>query len=68
MAREKPDYRSTIEQLNATFPGRELLTLDEMKTITGYKTRDSIIQHFPTVCGGRYTKATVARILAGGAA
>lgn len=68
MAREKPDYRSTIEQLNATFPGRELLTLDEMKAITGYTTRDSIVKHFPTVCGGRYNKATVARILAGGAA
>lgn len=36
------------------------------KAITGYKTRDSIAKHFPTVCGGRYNKATVARILAGG--
>lgn len=66
MAREKPDYRTTLEQLNSLYPGRELLTLEEMKAITGYKTRDSIAKHFPTVCGGRYNKATVARILAGG--
>lgn len=68
MARERPDYRATLEQLNALYPGRELLTLDEVKEITGYKTRDSVIKHFPTVCGGRYNKTTVARILAGGAA
>lgn len=68
MAREKPDYRATIEQLNEIFPGRELLTLDEMKAVTGYQTRNSIIKHFPSVCDGRFNKATVARILAGGAA
>ena len=37
MAREMPDYRSTLEQLNAQFPGRELLTLSELMEITGYK-------------------------------
>lgn len=66
MARERPDYRATLEQLNDLYPRRELLTLEEMKAITGYKTRDSIIKHFPSVCGGRYNKSTVARILAGG--
>lgn len=66
MAREMPDYRSTLEQLNAQFPGRELLTLSELMEITGYQTRDSVTKHFPTVCGGKFNKATVARILAGG--
>ena len=66
MAREKPDYRATLEQLNTLFPGRELLTLDEVKAVTGYRTRDSVTRHFPTVCGGKYNKTTVARILAGG--
>lgn len=32
MAREKPDYRTTLEQLNSLYPGRELLTLEEMNT------------------------------------
>ena len=66
MAREMPDYRATLEQLNAQFPGRELLTLSELMEITGYTTKDSIRRHFPSVCGGKFNKATVARILAGG--
>ena len=66
MAREMPDYRATLEQLNAQFPGRELLTLSELMEITGYQTRDSVRKHFPSVCGGKFNKTTVARILAGG--
>lgn len=67
MAREKPDYRATLEQLNELYPGRELLTIEEVKTVTGYRTANSIRRHFPSVCAGRYNKTTVARILAGGA-
>ena len=66
MPREKTDYRSTLEQLNKLFPGRELLTAAEVQSVTGYSTRDSVRSHFPSVCGGKYNKATVARILAGG--
>lgn len=67
MAREKQDFRATLEQLNTQFPGRELLTVDEVRAVTGYTTRDSVRKHFPSVCGGKYNKTTVARILAGGA-
>lgn len=66
MARERPDYRTTMEQLNTLYPGRELLSLEDMKAVTGYQTSDSIRKHFPSVCGGKYNKTTVARILAGG--
>ena len=66
MAREKPDYRATLEQLNGLFPGRELLTVEEVQQITGFRTKDSVRKHFTSVCGGRYNKVTVARILAGG--
>lgn len=66
MPRELKDYRATLEQLNLNYPGRELLTMDEMLAVTGYKTKDSVRKHFPSV-GGRYNKTTVARILAGGA-
>lgn len=68
MGREKPDYRTTLEQLNANYPGRELLTAAEVQALTGYTSKDSIRKHFPAVCGGKYNKTTVARILAGGAA
>lgn len=66
MPREKPDYRATIALINETVPiERQLLTLDDMLLITGYKTRDSVRKHFPSVCGGKFNKATVARILSG---
>lgn len=68
MPRERPDFRDTLEQLNTLYPGRELLTLAELMEVTGYKTRDSIRKHFPSICSGKYNKTTVARILAGGKA
>ena len=49
MAREFPDYRNTIEQLNRLYPDRELLTMEEVMKITGYKSRDSVRKHFPFV-------------------
>lgn len=68
MARELIGFRDTLEQLNRTFPGRELLTLQEVQQLTGYKSKTSVMAHFPAVCGGKYNKATVARILCGGEA
>ena len=62
MGREFPDYRNTIEQLNRLFPGKELLTMEEVMQITGYKSRDSVRKHFPFV-NRRINKATLARCL-----
>jgi len=62
MAREHPDYRATIAQLNRLYPDRELLTVEEVMKITGYKTKDSIRKHFP-VHNQRVNKATLARCL-----
>ena len=62
MGREYPDYRNTIEQLNRLYPDRELLTVEEVMKITGYKTKDSIRKHFP-VANRRVNKASLARCL-----
>lgn len=62
MAREYPDYRNTIEQLNRLFPDRELLTMEEVMKITGYKTKNSVRKYFPFV-NRRINKATLARYL-----
>lgn len=62
MAREFPDYRNTIEQLNRLYPDKELLTMEEVMKITGYKSRDSVRKHFPFV-NRRINKATLARCL-----
>lgn len=62
MARENEDYRATLEQLNRHFPERELLTMEEVMRITGYKSKDSVRKHFPFV-HRRINKATLARCL-----
>ena len=62
MARENEDYRATLEQLNRHFPERELLTMEEVMRITGYKSKDSVRKHFPFV-NRRINKATLARCL-----
>ena len=59
MAREFPDYRNTIEQLNRIYPDKELLTMEEVMKITGYKSKDSVRKYFPFV-NRRINKATLA--------
>lgn len=65
MAREHPDYRNIIAQLNLLVPDRELLTIDDVKQITGYKTRDSVKKHYPFE-GSRITKSRLARMMCEG--
>lgn len=62
MAREYEDYRNTIAQLNRLYPDRELLTIKEVMGITGYKSRDAVLKHYPFL-NGRINKATLARCL-----
>lgn len=62
MAREFQDYRNTIEQLNRLYPDKELLTMEEVMKITGYKCKDSVRKYFPFV-NRRINKATLARCL-----
>lgn len=62
MAREHPDYRNIIEQLNLLIPGRELLTMEDVMAITGYTSRNSVKKHFP-FSGTRVTKSRLARLM-----
>lgn len=62
MARELPDYRNTIEQLNRLFPEKELLTLEDVKKVTGYKSETTLKKYFPFI-NSRINKATLARCL-----
>lgn len=62
MAREYEDYRNTIEQLNRLFPEKELLTMDDVMKITGYKSKDSVRKRYPFI-NRRINKATLARCL-----
>lgn len=62
MPREYQDYRETIEQLNRQFPERELLTINDVMRVTGYRSKDTVKKHFPFK-NARINKATFARCL-----
>jgi hypothetical protein len=64
MAREHPDYRNIIEQLNTMYPGRELLTIEEVMKITGYTSRTSVQRYYGSgFKNRRITKAALARMM-----
>lgn len=62
MPREKPDYRELLARLDDTFPGRELLTREEVASFLGVNPRTVKRRYdFPA---GRVTKTLVARMVA----
>lgn len=60
MAREHPDYRNNIEQLNRYFPEKEMLTVQEVTTVLGYKSPASVYRNY-SIRNGRISKAQLAR-------
>lgn len=64
MAREKEDYRANLEILNARFPDYDMLTIEDIMRVTGFKSRDTIRKYFKLV-NNRISKATLARYMCG---
>lgn len=62
MPREKPDYRELLARLDDTFPGRELLTREEIAAFLGVNPRTVKRRYdFPA---GRVAKTAIARAVA----
>lgn len=62
MAREKADYRDLLMRLDEAYPGRELLTREEVAAFLGVNPRTVKRRYdFPA---GRVTKTMVARAVA----
>ena len=62
MAREKADYRDLLMRLDEAFPGRELLTREEIAAFLGVNPRTVKRRYdFPA---GRVTKTAIARAVA----
>lgn len=64
MAREKPDYRAMMEQLNRHFPDKEFLKPDEVATFCGCSRR-TVDRNFRSsyIKGIGLAKCTLARLL-----
>lgn len=71
MPREKPDYRDNIYLLNLRFPDHDMLTIPEIMTTFGWKSRNTAVKHIRDFLGLkkgqdtplRLSKATVARMM-----
>lgn len=62
MPREKADYRDLLMRLDEAFPGRELLTREEIAAFLGVNPRTVKRRYdFPA---GRVTKTAIARAVA----
>lgn len=62
MAREKADYRDLLMRLDEAYPGRELLTREEIAAFLGVNPRTVKRRYdFPA---GRVTKTAIARAVA----
>lgn len=66
MAREKEDYRANLERLNELYPGHEMLTVLETMKVMGYRSINTVKKYVPFT-NSRVSKATLARIMCGGA-
>ena len=64
MAREPENYRLNLEIINTRFPDHDMLTYDEVMTVIGCKSINTVKKHFNFVCG-RLSKAALARWMCG---
>lgn len=64
MAREKEDFRDNLALLNTRFPDHDMLTVEEIMIVTGYKSKNSVRQNFRLV-NARLSKVALARWMCG---
>lgn len=66
MAREKDGYRDNLELLNIRFPAHDLLSLDQIREVTGWKDVRTIKKHLGQhMVGERVSKVFLARLMCG---
>ena len=66
MGREKEGYRENLELLEQRYPGRILLTIEEVMEVTGYTSRTTVQKYLGKFfVNGRISKVHLARYLCG---
>lgn len=64
MPREPENYRLNLEILNTRFPDHDMLTHDEVMTVIGCRSINTVKNRFDFVCG-RLSKVSLARWMCG---
>ena len=66
MAREKDGYRENLEVLNIRYPDHDMLTIEEVMTVTGIRTKDTVRKHLGKFyVNRRVSKVALARYMCG---
>lgn len=66
MAREKDGYRENLEVLNIRYPDHDMLTIEEVMTVTGIRTKDTVRKHLGQFyVNRRVSKVALARYMCG---
>lgn len=66
MAREKDGYRENLELLNQRYPDHDLLTMEEVKAVTGFRSKDTVLKHLGAkFVNNRLSKVFLARYMCG---
>lgn len=66
MGREKDGYRENLELLNNRFPSHDMLSMEEVMTVTGYMDRRSIKKYLGQYFeNNRISKVYLARYMCG---
>ena len=60
MARERPDYRDLLERLDRAFPGREMLTRDDLASFLGVS-RQTVYNRYSFPSRVKISKTQAAR-------
>lgn len=66
MARELDGYRENMELLNNRYPDHDMLTMQEVKDVTGIRSKDTVLKYLGTkFAGNRLSKVYLARFMCG---
>lgn len=66
MPREYEDFRANLERLNELIPEREMLTVQDVQTIMGWRDGRTVKKYIPLNPLNQVSKVTLARIMSGG--
>ena len=64
MPREKDGYRENLELLNLRFPDHDMLSLEQVRQVTGFGSDKTVRKHLGQYFhGGRISKVYVAKFM-----
>lgn len=66
MGREKDGYRENLELLNLRYPDHDMLTMQEVQEVTGFRSKNTVLKHLGIkFAGNRLSKVYLARFMCG---